>query len=271
MTLVLSALFAGVVAVLVTAAIERWGGVKGGIIGTLPSTIVPAAYGLYEVSPSAEAFQVALSATPAGMILNALFLLAWRELPARLPRDAPRAARFVLTLVVTLALWALMALALAKFLRDRVVGQSPPLLLACTSTSALYFLGVRAMRGQPGPTAVARRVPLVVLVVRGLLAAGAVYAALVLARAGAPVVAGLAAVFPAIFLTTMMSLWLSHGEELPRAAAGPMMLGSTSVASYAVFALLLFPHTGPVVGTLVAWTLSAVCVTWPIARRARRA
>lgn len=270
MTLALSALFAGIVAVLVTVSIERLGGIRGGIIGTLPSTIVPAAYGLFEVSTSADAFQVALSATPAGMILNALFLLAWRELPARLPTSASRLARFALTLVVTLLLWALLAFALSTVLRNHVIGRAPPLVVACASTSALFALGLFAMRGQPKAVASVRHVPLLVLVVRGLLAAAAVYAALLLAKAGAPVVAGLAAVFPAIFLTTMMSLWLSHGEDLPRAAAGPMMLGSTSVASYAVFALLLFPHVGPGIGTLVAWALSAVCVTWPIARRVRR-
>ena len=37
-----SASFAALVAVGVTVAIEKWGGVIGGLLGTLPTTIVPA-------------------------------------------------------------------------------------------------------------------------------------------------------------------------------------------------------------------------------------
>ena len=46
-TIILSALFAGFVAILVTVAIEKWGGIVGGVLGTLPTTIVPAAMGMY--------------------------------------------------------------------------------------------------------------------------------------------------------------------------------------------------------------------------------
>ena len=46
-TILLSAVFAGLVAIAVTVAIERWGGVIGGILGTLPTTIIPAAIGMY--------------------------------------------------------------------------------------------------------------------------------------------------------------------------------------------------------------------------------
>ena len=39
-----------------------------------------------------------------------------------------------------------------------------------------------------------------------------------------------------IFLTTMVSLWLSQGEAVPSGAVGPMMLGASSVAVYALLA-----------------------------------
>ena len=40
------AVFAGLVAILVTVAIEKWGGIIGGILGTVPTTIIPAAAGI---------------------------------------------------------------------------------------------------------------------------------------------------------------------------------------------------------------------------------
>ena len=47
LTILAAALFAGIVAVLVTVAVEKWGGIVGGILGTLPTTIVPATIGMY--------------------------------------------------------------------------------------------------------------------------------------------------------------------------------------------------------------------------------
>ena len=46
-SVLVSAVLAGCIAVLVTLAIERWGGLAGGILGTMPSTILPAAAGIY--------------------------------------------------------------------------------------------------------------------------------------------------------------------------------------------------------------------------------
>ena len=46
-SVLLSALFAGIVATAVTVAIEKWGGLVGGLLGTVPSTIVPAGIGMY--------------------------------------------------------------------------------------------------------------------------------------------------------------------------------------------------------------------------------
>ena len=53
-TVILSATFAGVVATLVTIAIEKFGGTLGGVLGTIPTTIVPASYGfgLVQLKPN---------------------------------------------------------------------------------------------------------------------------------------------------------------------------------------------------------------------------
>ena len=56
-----SALFAGLVAIGVTLAIEKFGGRTGGLIGTMPSTIVPASIG-FHLSSAPEAAREALLA-----------------------------------------------------------------------------------------------------------------------------------------------------------------------------------------------------------------
>lgn len=45
---VLSGLFAGLVAVLATVAVEKLGGRLGGVLASMPTTIVPACIGLFE-------------------------------------------------------------------------------------------------------------------------------------------------------------------------------------------------------------------------------
>ena len=75
--------------------------------------------------------------------------------------------------------------------------------------------------------------------------------------------AGVAAVFPAIFLTTMVSLWWSQGQAVPMGAVGPLVLGSGSVSAYALCAAFSLPALGPGWGSLVAWVAAVVVVTVP--------
>ena len=75
-TILLSGLFAGIVAVLVTMAIERWGGIVGGVLGTIPTTIIPATIGIY-LEAGSEDLATSMSLVSFGMLLNALFIGAW--------------------------------------------------------------------------------------------------------------------------------------------------------------------------------------------------
>jgi len=101
-----------------------------------------------------------------------------------------------------------------------------------------------------------------VLLARGSMAAVAIGVAVWMAGLGFPLLAGLASVFPAIFLTSMVALWLAQGATVPQGAAGPMMLGGASVAVYANVAMWSMPALGAVLGSLVAWF--AAVVGWSI-------
>jgi hypothetical protein len=96
-----------------------------------------------------------------------------------------------------------------------------------------------------------------------VLAAAAIGAAVALASVGGPLAAGMAAVFPAIFLTTMVSLWLSQGEAVQVGAVGPMMLGSGSVSAFAVVAAWAVPVWGIGLGAAAAWAAAVGLVTVP--------
>ncbi len=256
-----AALFAGVVAVGVTVAIERLGGRLGGLVGTLPSTIVPASLGIYAGTGASEhgAFAESMGAVPVGMLLNALFLLLWRELPPRLPAWSLR-ARLAAMVALSLGLWSVAAVGVVVTLSAL---QGSAFATGCVATAVMLAVGVAACRsGVPAPRG-RRPTRLVALVMRGVLAASAIAAAVAIAQAGAEVAAGVASVFPAIFLTTMASLWWSQGEAVPAGAVGPMMLGSTAVAAYALFAAFALPALGPIAGSALSWLAAAAGVTVP--------
>ena len=92
---------AGAVAIGATVAVERLGGRLGGLLGTLPTTIVPAAAGIWAASSGHDAYASAMGAVPVGMWVNVLFLLVWREAPARLP-STTLSARLAMMVVLSL-------------------------------------------------------------------------------------------------------------------------------------------------------------------------
>ena len=262
MQALISALAAGLVAVLVTVAIEKLGGRRGGLLGTIPTTIVPASIGFWWVAAGVPDFRKALFVVPAGMMLNALFLWLWRELPERLPAWS-LGARLVTMVFVSFIAWSILAV-LVLLATDAYRSAGFPMVLWGLAFFVLaVLLGIAAcVRKRPSPAGT-RRVGALVLMGRGLLAALAIGLAVVIASVSSPIIAGMVSVFPAIFFTTMIALWISQGEAVPSGAVGPMMLGSTSVSAYALLAALIIPLAGPGAGALLAWVGSVLFVTIP--------
>lgn len=261
MSLPAAALSAGLVALLVTLAVERWGGRVGGVLGSVPTTIVPHALGLFGRLGDPNDFRDALAMAPAGMLLNAGFLWLWRILPPRRAVASER-GRLVWTTCLSVTAWSVAALVVVSAGDGaRRAGLSLPL-VGWSLSLCLALAGVHAcLASTPAPRG-RRPVGLVTLACRALLAATAIGGAGLLARR-APLVAGVAGVFPAIFLTTMVSLWAAQGRAVPQGAVGPLMLGSTSVAVFALLAGQFMPRYGPVPGAALAWLLAVGTVTLP--------
>ena len=257
-----SASFAALVAVGVTVAIERWGGVVGGLLGTLPTTIVPASIGFTQQAADQQALVNALCATPPGMLLNVGFLWLWRVLPRRI---AIRATfpRVTLLLTLTLSAWGGFATVFVLGM-DRLgsVGISMPI-LGGAAALLMLIAGILACSRRPPAPSAKRAVRGAVLISRGLLAGAAIGVAVWMVNVAGPIAAGVASVFPAIFLTTMVSLSLAHGDRVQVGAVGPMMLGSSSVSAYALLAAWLIPAIGLTTGAVAAWMLGVLTTTLP--------
>ena len=95
------------------------------------------------------------------------------------------------------------------------------------------------------------------------MAAFAIGLAVWISSLGYSLLAGLASVFPAIFLTSMVALWISQGPSVPMGAAGPMILGGGSVGIYAIIAMWSLPNFGIFLGSLLAWFLAIILWSVP--------
>ena len=264
--LAVTAGFAGAIAVLATIAIERFGGKLGGIIATLPTTIIPASLGFWYLSQSHEAFTIALWSVPIGMLLDAVFLHSWRWLPRLITGSSVRRRLFYIV-CVSLSVWFVLALGVVLSVQLYL-----PYIKLIGGAAALAQLGYGLYASPPtkGERSTYQTASITTLVLRGIMAGGAIAIAALIIAFGHPILAGVASVFPAIFLTIMVSVWLSQGPVAQGNAVGPMMLGSTSVSVYALVASWTLPQFGPALGVTVAWCVAVGCVSLPCAAFLKR-
>ena len=249
-----AAIAAGLVAILVTVLIERYGGVVGGALGTVPTTIVPAVAGMASAQGDTELLD-SLSVVPAGMLINAIFLSVWIYLPPRIQDMSARRSLAVTTAtaLVAWAIFGMMAIFCIDSASDSGFGARDIAVIGVVLTAAFgIYLGWSPGDSPKG----SREVSKSVLLARGVMAASAIGASVWVAGLGYPLMAGLASVFPAIFLTSMVALWISQGPSVPRGAAAPMLLGGGSVGVYALVAMYSLDSHGMVVGSAIAWTVA---------------
>ena len=252
LAIILPAILAGIVAILVTLAIERFGGLVGGVLGTIPSTIIPAAAGVYHIDGK-EGLLSSMSIVPLAMMVNGLFLSVWIILPKYVSNKKTPLLLTTIASLLTWAFFAYIALSIADY--SVSIDISPAMLgilgLVCLILVSVFF----NIKTRPSPRG-DNKVPILILSIRGVAAAIAIGTALILAQIGQPLVAGLASAFPAIFLTSMVALWISQGVTVPQGAAAPMMLGGASVAVYALVVMWSIPGYGILLGSVIAWVLS---------------
>ncbi|MDP6742601.1 MAG: hypothetical protein QF807_05940 [Candidatus Thalassarchaeaceae archaeon] len=261
--ILISGLIAGVAAILVTVSIERWGGLHGGVLATVPSTIVPAAVGIWLAIGSQSEFRAAMGIVPIGLILNAGFLYLWRVIPPLIP-EWRFGFRLTVITIATLATWgAAAAVSMISFSYLTSLGIDPFSIGVVALFFGLVIGFIATMKHRPTPRG-ENKVGLFTLFMRGLAASASIGIAVWLSSLGNPLASGVMSIFPAIFTTSMVALWLSQGEAVPAGAIGPMMFGSQSVSLYALLVALLYPRFDSLIGlgicSVIAWIASVLSI-----------
>eukprot|EP00048_Salpingoeca_helianthica_P003110 m.64040 g.64040 ORF g.64040 m.64040 type:complete len:346 (+) comp12500_c0_seq1:38-1075(+) len=263
-TALLSGGLAGILAVVITRLIEKFGGIVGGVLGTLPTTIIMTSIGFWYALDSTSDFQAAMYVGPIGMLFNGGVLACWRYIPqlAFVKRMSSR-GRFFFTLTSSLVFWCACSGAAFGIIRYVLSGNVKTLLFASIGFSvALLALGVAMSLNNPGAPKGSHPVPWTMLLLRGFFAASCILGVIFLSTTSS-VAAGLLAMFPVIFTTTMISLWVSQGSDVQIGAIGPMVLGSTSVSLYGVLLGLLAPIWGLPAAVVGVWFICLATISIP--------
>lgn len=263
--IVVPALLAGAVAIAATVSVERLGGRLGGVLASIPTTIVPATLGIWATRGSPEAFADAMGAVPVGMLVDVGFLWAWRAGPPRLPSPWSLRRRLVAMTLGSLGVWFVGALIFVQGMAWLAPLGVSAIAVGAAAWAAQLLAGIASCWRAPPAPGGTRPVRRTVLLARGALAAVAIAVAIAVGRAGAPLAAGVASVFPAIFLTTMVSLWVAQGQAVTVGAVGPIVLGSSSVGAFALLAATLVPALGPGPGVVASWLAAVLAVSLPAA------
>ncbi len=247
-------ILSAVVVIVITVIAEKFGTKAGGILGTLPSTIV-IAFLFIALNEGADFASEAAAVVPAELGINVVFLFVFAILVHR---------STLLAFVGTFAVWSILSFILVIINFDNIV-----ISFACylgAVALGFFILEHKKMVRSAGKRMIHYTAQKIMF--RGVLAGVVIAFAVFLSNYGS-VISGIFSVFPAILSSTMLISVREHGPDFAAGMAKSMLLGLSSVATYATVIHFLYPVYGIVIGSIVAYGIS-FCVTLGIFRLRRR-
>ena len=225
--IIISSTVAFFMSIIVALLIETFGGAVGSIIGTVPSTIVPAIYViLTEDSLTKQQKIDSVVACLFGMFAtDILFMPSWKYIPPRLPKKWKNGLKVFVTTVLSFLIWIISTLIVVA-IRQWAVGHGMTTYGFCACVLAVTVTcGVTLCWSLPPTPAGKNKVKWYTHLARGIAAAIAIFASGYLSQSGAGIAAGAMTTFPAIFGTAMVSVSLAQGADVSTGAIGPLMMG----------------------------------------------
>jgi hypothetical protein len=234
---------AAVAVIIITVIAERYGTKKGGILGTLPSTIM-IAYLFIAYNEGVGIATKSVAVVPAEMGVNVIFLLLFAIFAYR---------SLALALAISLSVWTMLSLLLLFFNLEYLLASFLIFIVAFL----VAMLVLEWKRKTPSIGKVKTCYTPLRIVLRGLFAGVVIGIAVLLSNVGA-VLSGILSAFPVIFLTTMIIYMREQGPGFAAGMAKSMIFGSPSVVGYTVAIFFFYPVYGIVIGTISAFILSLV-------------
>jgi uncharacterized membrane protein (GlpM family) len=231
------------IVIIITIIAERFGTKIGGILGTIPSTIV-IIFIFISLNRGVDFASRSVAVVPAEMGINILFLFFFVLFIGR---------GIVPATVVSIGLWSILSLFLYLMHFNNILLS---ILIYGLSILITFFTLERIMYVKStGRVKVIYSMQKIAM--RGILAGVVVALAVVLSNINA-VLSGIFSVFPAIFLSTMLISAYEHGSKFVGGMAKAMIIGTLSVTSYAISIHFLYPTLDITWGTIISYSISLI-------------
>ncbi len=233
-------ILSALIVILSTIIAEKYGTKTGGVIGTLPTTIV-IAFLFIALDKGVQFASESVLIVPAEMGLNLIFLLIFALLSQK---------NIAIALTGALLTWVTLTTIL-YFLDINSIVVSFVIYLV---SFILSFLILDKKKKITSQDTLPVHYTLLKLLSRGLIAGIVIAIAVSFSNIGV-MFSGIFSVFPAIFLSTMLISLREHGPKFTGALAKGMVYGSPSVVSYGMGIYYLYPLIGITMGTIGAFLI----------------
>jgi len=238
---VLPFILSALIVIIITIIAEKYGTKIGGIIGTLPSTII-IAFIFIAINKGVNFASQAVSIVPFEMGINIFFLLIFVTLAYTSIKIALIGSFIIWTILSTI----LYLIDISNIFISFIVYITSVVII-------LYYLEFVKKIESTGKIKV-HYTPLKIIL-RGTLA-GIIIAISVLLSNTSAALSGIFSIFPAILTSTMIICVREHGPNFAAGMAKSMIFGSASVMSYAISIHFLYPIYGIVLGSTISFCIS---------------
>lgn len=225
--IIISSVVAFFMSIIVALLIETFGGAVGSIIGTVPTTIIPAIYVVLTTDTLSKEEKInSVVACLFGMLAtDILFMPSWKVIPPRLPKKWANGLKVFVTTLLSLVVWFVGAVVMVLLQQGAAkIGMSMYAFGACVLLVTISC-GVCLSWSLPPTPAGKNKVKWYTHLTRGVAASLAIFVSGYMSQSGIGVAAGAMITFPAIFGTTMVSVSLAQGADVSTGAIGPLMMG----------------------------------------------
>ena len=228
-----------------TILAERFGSKIGGVIAGMPSTIVIALFFIGWTQTPVAASQATV-VVPLIMGIDGIFILTYASLVRR---------SFPLALISSLFVWLCFSFALVLIHFNNfslsLIGFLGLLLFSYVVME--YVLRVKSLAGRNTPLSFSN------VLLRGLVSGLIITLAVAFAKLGGPLLGGVFASFPAVFLSTMILTYFAQGRVFSVSVMKTLMLsGTINTTVYASAVRFLYPLFGLIGGTISSFLLSLI-------------
>lgn len=239
--IVLPFFLSAIIVILITVIAEKYGTKIGGIIGTLPSTII-IAFVFIAINRGVEFASDSVAVVPAEMGINLIFLFTFVILAYK---------SILIALIGSFSIWTFLSSVL-YFIRMENFFLS---FLIYTVSIIATFIALEKIKKIKSVGRVKVHYTPKKIAIRGILT-GTIISISVLLSNVDEVLSGIFTVFPAILSSTMIITVKDHGPDFSSAIAKSMIFGSPSVMAYATIIHFLYPIYDILIGSVIAFIIS---------------